>query len=1147
MLCMAFLPVLDTQIEPRMAIAEPGAAPSPAATATASPTPMPLAFFAATPPAAVSSPVATISPAPSSSPSPAATGSAAASAATVALAGNPAASAAPPPPVAGDLTHLVATATRDLHVAFVSPDPETAQSTLAAVVEVLTGAGQVPELSVNGATVPWAHLGWRQQDPRERTSRYRYYGVPLVAGPNTLTAVALGADGLRSDPVELTVFGPGDPVALSATVSGKLVADGKTAATLTVNALDRWNHFAAAGSIVKVSIASGDASLIVPPEPDANNVMPPLPATAFKAVDVALKPGGTRALMLVPGLTAGDVTLRASLGDLVAERTVFIAPYVRPAMVMGLVSGGAGAVPGQPSADAGIESGSDSRRGRVALYATGGIGTTASVTAAYDSASGLTSANGNALALYDPNQSPYATYGDASVKRDDALSGRHMYLHVDVGRSSLVWGQFQAASGPSTGLSGFNLLLDGERLILAGKRQKLTLFTAKNSLAYARQVFVPSGLGVLNGALQPNIVPGSDAVTLVVLDRHSGIVLSQTALTRNVDYALDYATGDLRFIDVILPYDPNFNPQEVLIQYQYAGGVAASTLGGRYEATLGHDPDKSLKVGMGYVNDGYGSGNVALFSQDLSGPLGGGTFSLEHLGTTGILPTQILGQGVFGTRGDAYRATVNYTGPTEKLSAGFETTTLGYDNPFGGLTTPGLLDYHAQYERTTRAGGLTLSFERGQNIGTGGISSQTNAEAAFRQSVGRGKRMTVTSGIKLIGNGAGTIDTQSPLPGSTSAPLSITPNVVVQAEAGIEWKASNTLSFAANDVTDLTGGSSTTNPSEMSTEVDWALPKNGKFFIRRLWSSAATSSFAATTQSLTAPVLGKSATSIGFERDLGSATVSSDYSLQQTANGEEVTSGIGVKDRFQIAKRLRGNVFFQRGSEVGSVLSEFDLYGLTFSYSEPTGHFKSTGSYQLRTGESAGSSVFFGAAGALSPVLSTFTQINGSKANGLGSEDDKVGFAYRPLSSDRFVSLLEYESGDGNTATTPTRTSLVSFEQAYEPTSHLQLAGRFAYKLDGDAYYPVHSRLAQLRLTQRLGARNDLTLETSSFGVAGIPSAGRTALAVETGFRVGDGLRLAVGDNLRGSVDPSLAAQPAHRGFYFTVTSVIDQIFGWGR
>jgi hypothetical protein len=113
--------------------------------------------------------------------------------------------------------------------------------------------------------------------------------------------------------------------------------------------------------------------------------------------------------------------------------------------------------------------------------------------------------------------------------------------------------------------------------------------------------------------------------------------------------------------------------------------------------------------------------------------------------------------------------------------------------------------------------------------------------------------------------------------------------------------------------------------------------------------------------------------------------------------------------------------------------------------------------------------------------------------------------------------------------------------------AHTIFAARVAYKLDGDSFYSAHSSLEAIRLGQELGSRYDVGIEALHAEVLGIDGATSTALALEGGVRLGDRTRLAVGYNFNGTADPALATTPTHRGFYVTITSVIDRLLGWGR
>jgi hypothetical protein len=61
-----------------------------------------------------------------------------------------------------------------------------------------------------------------------------------------------------------------------------------------------------------------------------------------------------------------------------------------------------------------------------------------------------------------------------------------------------------------------------------------------------------------------------------------------------------------------------------------------------------------------------------------------------------------------------------------------------------------------------------------------------------------------------------------------------------------------------------------------------------------------------------------------------------------------------------------------------------------------------------------------------------------------------------------------------------------------------------------------------------------------------VPSAEAHGLAIEAGHRLTGSLRVAVGYNVRAIADPSLSNAPSRKGFYITMTSVVDRILGWG-
>jgi hypothetical protein len=1078
--------------------------------------------------------------------------------------------ASPPPPAPSavpskgpkyaDLSHLVFTATSDLHAALTFPQPGSAAIAQAVAMEVAVGMGQGAEIRVDGNVVSPARIGKRVVDPLAGSVRYTFYGVILQPGPNRVSVTPLGAGGLRGQRVDATIFGPGKPASIKVSFHGRAVADGKSPVTVFIEATDQWGHPALPGSLIKLVLTSGDARLNLPPQAAAPagsaSPVPSAPASAAAAASgspsasVTLDPGGTASVLLVPGLKSGDVALSLGCDDLSIQRRVFFAPYVRPPLVVGLATVGVGSVPGIPGQSDGAVDGSDSRRGRVALYATGGVGSKGALTLAYDSASTLGQTTSNGAFLDDPNARPYPTYGDASTRGDDALSQDHLYARFDEGRSEALWGQFSARTGEPGGLGYTNLLVNGADLTLGSPATQLSLFHAQNDTAYAREVFSPSGLAAIGSLAHTSIVVGSDVVLLVALDRRTGAVLSQTQLVRNIDYTLDYDTGAIRFINVPMPYDASFNPQQVLVEYEYQGnGLAAETSGGNAEATLGKG---AVHAGVGYLNDSYGSGNASVLSEYVRGDVSGGSWSIEHASSSGALETtvgsQALGAPAYGTSGQAFGASYTKGDANGHLALSLSSTSAGYDNPFGGLSVPGLTQYTADYTHKLdrRGSEVDANFNHEQNAIPDAGGNASNGSVRVKEVINN--RLSVTAGVIATSQTVQNSVAPSPEPSASALPATYEPvtGTALQGEVGADYKVAPHVDLSVDHTSGLSG-SSAVAPDQTSAQLNVDM-KAGRAYVRQLWSQAPVASFATASQSLTTSALATHSTSFGFERTVGMATFSTDYSVAQTGNGIDITSAIGGDQRFTLGNALRGDVLYQHGSDIAGAGdgTGFNVYRTALTYAQPNGRLRASGSYELRTGAAGGSTLLLGAAGALSPTLSLLGSIDSDHTASDDTDVMKVGLSYRPVTNDRGVTLLDYERNDGQ-STTGAKTDTVSIEHLMRPTSRLEVSGRYAYKLDGDGYYAARSSLAGVRVVQRVGSRFDVGAEASSLDVHGIPGASVFAGALETGLRIGDALRVGLGYNFTQAPDPALASAPGHRGIYATLTSVVDNVLGWGK
>jgi hypothetical protein len=569
-----------------------------------------------------------------------------------------------------------------------------------------------------------------------------------------------------------------------------------------------------------------------------------------------------------------------------------------------------------------------------------------------------------------------------------------------------------------------------------------------------------------------------------------------------------------------------------------------------------------MKLGVGYVNDTSGAGNVALATQDLSGVIRGGAWEIVHATSRGSLLSTSADALPTGSGGSALHASLTRAVGADRLSLLFDRTDAGYADPFGGLSTPGLLNERLTYAHKYAGGAGELALDLGHQANAGsGLVSSAETTASLRARRALTKRFTMTASLerRIASSAAGpalAAATPAPLPvgfvppaGSPFAGYQPVPSQAsTQAAFGVDWRATSTVDVSVNRLQTLSG-TNDVQPTQTDAQLTYDLGKAGRAYLRERWSASPVQSFAAATQSLTAAGGGTHATELGFSRRLGNATtVDTSYLIDHTANGGDLYAAMGVRERISLGL-TKGDAFVQHATAIGNgtAAGGYDLYGLSLTYADPASKFRASGSTQLRTGSGAGVSMTLAAVGAISPDLSAFASVNDARAGGADQSDQRVGLAWRPSRSDAGVTLLQYERSTGNASLTSAQSGVLSLEQVLHVGSRTDVVGRYAYKIDGDSFYAANSSLAGLRLDQRIGARFDVGAEIRRANVRGIDGAASSAVAFETGVRIGDVTRVGVGYNFSSTADPSLATTPTHRGAFVTVTSVVDRLFGWGR
>jgi hypothetical protein len=878
---------------------------------------------------------------------------------------------------------------------------------------------------------------------------------------------------------------------------------------------------------------------------------------------------GNIIVRVLPGTVAGPLIIRLTCGSATTDLHLTLTADARKPLVVGYATAGIGPVPGWIEAADNAPDGNSARRGAISLYGTGQVARGTRATFAYDSTNVLEQSLDADPFLDNPNDRPFPTYGDMSIRHDDALSTNHLFLSLQNGRSSAMWGQFYAQAAPAYAAGGYNVLVNGARVQGGGNVLTGSAFTARNDIAYARQVITPTGLAIASQALEPDIVIGSDIVTLVHLDRQTGAIVSQTTLVRGSDYELDYATGLLRFLNIILPFDEQFNPQIIVVQYEYGGPGAKSTmLGGSGTVKVGAD----ARLDGWYLNDAIGSGNLTLLGESAGGKTPAVQWSVSHERTEGFLPISTT---AYGDSGDAYRASFVDTTPWLKVALDFSGTDAGYDNPYGQYATPGLVSLHGVVDKPlSRITLLELSYLFAKNelpasIYSGAVNN-SDQRAAVTVRVTPSKRLKYHVGLQNdAANSNGVVDPVFGPTGGTDQPAApgsfgnFLPVVGVTnyaagsghslgVDAGVDWRFTP---HAGIDVSRLQPFSATTDPFAPPTtqaEFDLDAGPNGTFFVRQLWQDSSSQALAASQVGQTYAGTAQSSTSVGFEERVGPTTYQTGYAVEHTASGTDLFDAIGLRTKIITSSNLNADGFLQFGNSLYSSYATpttspfFMAVGTSLDYSIKS--FHTTGQVQVRTGYDSGSTFQIGTTGPISPAVSLYGSYTGSYTENIFDTEGHGGLAYRPSRNDRYVTLVSYDIYRSNlTDYDAYLTNVAQVQELYRSSTRTEFAASIAYKITGDAYFAPRTMIYGIRADQKIGGRFDIGSEAHWSDVAPIGDTSATGFAVEAGYRLGSTLRLAGGYNFEGFVDPDTAINPTHRGVYVTLTTYIDRVFGWGK
>jgi len=1053
-------------------------------------------------------------------------------------------------------------------VRVLSPRPEEAVAGAALEIEARTNAAWTVSVEVGGQRVPDSKIGEKRIDRKNDLATYTFVGLGVVPGPNRIRVTAVGPDGRAGKTVELTAYGRGPARRLEIlTDKAELSAGGRDSTAVRVRAYDEWNHPAADGSVALAVSAGrllradesaadrrqkGAGSTEAARQAEALNSagadsQPPQGADASASEQIVPLVGGEGRAVLVADNAPGAVEIQATTGAVEARRKIRITPEVRPAILVGLAEVTVGA--GGPELSGAASDASV--RSRLAFFYRGQFLGSNLLTLAYDSNRPINRTGGrDRLFQFDPLDRAYPLFGDSSTRYEDAQSNSKLYARVDRGRSYFLFGDFETENRAS-GLASYTRRLTGAKLHLENSRGDYVSVTgARPDTAFARDVFPGGALGFARLS-HAEVLPGSETVVIEVRDRRNPeVIISREALIRSVDYNLDAATGEMFFLRPISSFDFSFNLVQVVVTYEYrAEGMSQAVYTARaYKNFEG----LGLKVGLSVVNQrqgDYGSFVLGGIDAEKSLPRGGHlraewATSRGRVVTGGNLLFGGAGGGDDRHDGNAYRVELEQplSFREARLRASFSRADEGFLNPFGQTVTPGSQRADASFEmRVTRAARARFSFTDERNRTSNVDNSRQTASLLWTQQFGERLRASFGFDFRHFKDELTGRETDS--------------NLVT---VGAEYRATDKLQLSAKREQNL-GEADPTYPNQTTLAATYQWNQYTKLFFTQRLASAPITPIGDVAGTGFAATGARNETAVGVETKLGRwANLNTRYQIENGVSGTDSFAVIGLSNRLPVSKELALDLGYERGFHLAGAGRSFNAAHLGFSW-QPVEGFRTTGRYEMRDRGGMGSVLTLGAAGRLFDNVTSLGRVQLSRTSLAGREGSAMSatgaLAWRPLHRDTFGLLFSYtrrdlsqQHGEGR-GRTRERSDTLSTDGYYQATPDVELYGRFALKF-GDTSSQGLRRVSTLtymtqgRAVYRLGRYVDVAGEGRWLAQPASRTA-RASFGAEAGLWVLPDLRLGGGYNWTDASEPGtgVGLAPARRGFYFTISSKLSNLF----
>ena len=506
-------------------------------------------------------------------------------------------------------------ATAEPGVEWLHPQESFNPSIPAIKVAVKHDTSHVLELELNGTKVNALNFEGTLLNPARSVALSTWRGVSLREGDNAFTLTVTDRDGKVISQQRRVIYYAAAPAKVNfEEKKSRLAADGKTRPVIAVRFVDKD------GRAVRPGL-SGEFQINEPYQ--AYDVLQalerdPLAGRTGGKPRFEVGEDGTALIELVPTTKTGEVVLTFTLNDRQRqELRVWLTPSKRDWILVGFAQGTIGHKQLSGNMESLKAAEADDKlfdENRVAFYAKGQIKGEYLLTIAYDTAKERgrpDGVNGDVLKqAIDPNQF-YTLYGDATDPQFDAASVRKLYLRIEKAQFYALFGDYDTGL-TVTEMSRYSRTLNGLKSEYQGKTFAYNAFATLTAQAFIKDEIRGDGTSGLYRLSRRNIAVNSDKIRIETRDRfHSEVIVSTRALTRYLDYDIDYALGTLFFREPIPVRDQGFNPVYIVVDYESSDTVDEKlSYGGR----AAYKPTDQIEIGVTHIHEG----NVGA-SGDLTG------------------------------------------------------------------------------------------------------------------------------------------------------------------------------------------------------------------------------------------------------------------------------------------------------------------------------------------------------------------------------------------------------------------------------------------------------------------------------------------------------------------------------------------------